>query len=334
MELPGSGGPAAGTLLSVGAVAARLGVAPATVRSWGSRYGLLPSGRSAGGHRRYTELDVAHLVRMQALVAGGATPAAAAGAVSAGPAVTGEGRPRPVTAPPAVRRRQGRITPGGPGGRVLAVPGASARTQGLARAAGRLDAEAIRTILDDLLRTDGAVATWEKVLRPVLSAAGSKWASTGEGIDVEHVLSEATIDALRAHRARQLPPVVGRQILLACVAGDLHVLPLHVLDSALAERRVPTLMLGARVPGPALMSAARRTRAAGVFLWRQQRGDIDIDLADLGRMRPAPLVVVGGPGWEPASLSPAVQLSPNLMDTVDMMAAAAAGGAPGAPAQT
>lgn len=317
--------------LSVGAVAARLGVAPATVRSWGRRYGLLASGRSVGGHRRYTELDVAQLVRMQVLVAGGATPAAAAGAVLAERGGPGESRSasgaRPAVASPAGGLVKGGNRSGGPGGRVLAVPGASARTQGLARAASRLDADAIRTIVDDLLRAEGTVVTWEQTLRPVLSAAGSKWARTGEGIDVEHVLSEATIDALRAHRGRQLPAVGGRQILLACVAGDLHVLPLHVLDSALAERQVATLMMGAGVPGPALISAARRTRAAGIFLWRQQAGDLDVDFADLRRMRPAPLIVVGGPGWDQAGLAPSVQPSGDLMDTVDAMAAAAAGAA-------
>jgi DNA-binding transcriptional MerR regulator len=331
MQPLSDGRPADEAQLSVGAVAARLGVAPGTVRSWGRRYGLLPSGRSAGGHRRYSERDVAHLVRMQALVAGGATPAAAARVVSAersGPQDGGSASgDRPVVPSTALGRVEGRNTSGGPGGRVLGVPGASARTQGLARAASRLDAETIRKIVDDLLRTDGTVATWEQTLRPVLSAAGAKWARTGEGVDVEHVLSEATIDALRAHRARQLPPVGGRQILLACVAGDLHVLPLHVLDAALAERRVATLMLGARVPGPALVSAARRTRAAGIFLWQQQAGELDVDLGDLRRMRPAPLIVVGGPGWDLAGLAPTIQSFADLMDTVDAMVAAAVGGA-------
>jgi len=241
------------------------------VRSWGRRYGLLPPGRSPGGHRRYTEADLACLVRMQTLVAGGATPAAAAAVVSAersgvklaGGAAALAG---PDPAAPAIRGRKGNTRSGGPAGRVLAVPGASARAQGLARAAGRLDAEAIGKILSDLLQADGAITTWEEVLRPVLAAAGVRWARTGEGIYVEHVLTEATIDALRAHRARQLPPVAGRQVLLACCAGDLHVLPLHVVGVALAERRVPTLLLGAQVPGPALVSSARRTRATGIFL--------------------------------------------------------------------
>ena len=43
---------------SVGAVAERLGIPTATLRSWDRRYGVGPSQRSAGGHRRYTENDI------------------------------------------------------------------------------------------------------------------------------------------------------------------------------------------------------------------------------------------------------------------------------------
>ena len=313
--------PEAAAPLSIGVVAARLGVAPGTVRSWGRRYGLLPSGRSTGGHRRYTESDVADLVRMQALVADGATPAAAAAAVAAGrtSASGASGRAAASAASPAGQRRTG-IGSGGPGGRVLAVPGASSRAQGLARAAGRLDAEAIGRILGGLLESDGAIATWEDVLRPVLIAVGARWARTGEGIDIEHVLSEATIEAFRAHRSHQLPPTGGRQILLASSAGDLHVLPLHILGSALAERHVPTLLMGARVPWPALVSAARRTRAGGVFLWRQQPTDLDIDVSDLLRMRPPPQIVLGGPGWHSAALPAGTALSPSLAHAVATLA--------------
>jgi DNA-binding transcriptional MerR regulator len=44
--------------LSVAAVARRLGVAPATLRTWDRRYGLGPSQHSAGAHRRYSPADV------------------------------------------------------------------------------------------------------------------------------------------------------------------------------------------------------------------------------------------------------------------------------------
>ena len=54
---------------SVGAVAERLEVPTATLRSWDRRYGVGPSHHSAGGHRRYTEQDVHRVAAMQGYVA-------------------------------------------------------------------------------------------------------------------------------------------------------------------------------------------------------------------------------------------------------------------------
>ena len=49
-------------VLSVAAVARRLGVAPATLRTWDRRYGLGPSDHTVGRHRKYGPRDVARLV--------------------------------------------------------------------------------------------------------------------------------------------------------------------------------------------------------------------------------------------------------------------------------
>lgn len=297
-------------LLSVGAAAGRLGVAPATVRSWERRYGLGPGGRSDGGHRRYTEADLSRLLLMQELVSRGQAPAAAARAVlsehpdnsKAGAA----GASEVIRAASATREpRHG----GGPGGRVLAVPGASPEVRGLARAASRLDADAATGQLGDLLVSRGAVRTWNEVLRPVLISIGVRWVRAG--VDVEHVLSEAIMDALRAYRAFLPRPVPGRPVLLACAPEEQHTLPLHALAAALAEQRVPLRLLGGRVPVTAVATAARRTSAGAVFLWQHNRGDqlgslAESEqfalLAELTRSRPARRLVVGGSAWEQTSL--------------------------------
>lgn len=306
--------------LPVGAVAARLGVSAATLRSWGTRYGLMPAIRSPGGHRRYSESDIALLVHMLSLVSHGAAPADAARTVqatttSAATATGGDGDDQPQLV-------SGRRRPGGPGGRVLAVPNGSAATRGLARAASRLDAAAISHIVDALLETTGACATWDDVLRPVLVAAGDAWARTGAAIDIEHILSESIIESLRLYRARQPSSLLRPPVLLAGSAGEQHVLPLHVVSAALAELRVPTLLLGARVPGEVLAAAARRTRACAVFLWRQQTSDARAESAELTPMRPAIQVVVGGPGWDAVDLPAFVHRAPDLNRAVQFLQSA------------
>lgn len=52
---------------TVASVARRVGVAPATLRSWSLRYGIGPTGHHPGEHRRYTDADVAELDRVRVL---------------------------------------------------------------------------------------------------------------------------------------------------------------------------------------------------------------------------------------------------------------------------
>ena len=67
-----------GARLTVAAVAHRLGVAPATLRTWDRRYGLGPSEHQAGAHRRYTADDVLRLQTMRRLTLEGVPPGEAA----------------------------------------------------------------------------------------------------------------------------------------------------------------------------------------------------------------------------------------------------------------
>ena len=65
-------------LLTVAAVARRLGVAPATLRTWARRYGIGPSEHESGSHRRYRLEDLAKLTTMRRLIIAGMSPAEAA----------------------------------------------------------------------------------------------------------------------------------------------------------------------------------------------------------------------------------------------------------------
>lgn len=309
----GAADDAAGSGVSVGVAAARLGVTTSTLRSWGTRYGIVPSLRTAGGHRRYSESDLARLDQVQTKIQAGFAPAAAAALTGSEPSLT--------RLPASGHSRRG----AGPGGRVLGVPGADAATRGLARAAGQLDLDGAEEIMLGDLRERGVVRSWEEMMRPVLMAVGKRWADSAEGIEVEHVLSEATLGALRRRRA-ELPATPGsRPVLLAAAPHDQHSLPLHVLAVGLSERRCPARLLGAQVPLPTLATAIRRTRPSAVFVSCVVTGAGDAGaLAEaLPRMRPATRVVVGGAGW-PADLPPELHYASALGEALALLAGAPA----------
>ncbi len=324
-ESEAAGVPAA--RLTVSTVAHRLGVAPSTLRTWDRRYGLGPSAHTAGAHRRYTPDDLARLETMRRLTLEGVGPGEAARVALAVPpriATLGQlSAPVSFIAPPP--DRIGRLR-GGPGGRVLALPGASDVVRGLGRAAMALDSAAMTRIVTEELDSQGVVHTWEQVLAPVLVAAGARWASTGEGVEVEHLLSDCVAAALRQH-ARGVPePAGGRPVLLACAPDDQHALPLHALSAGLAERGTASRVLGAAMPAEALHAAVRRTGPAVLFVWSQLRATADVAaLTTLPVTRPPTALLVGGPGWDVQQLPDRVGAAAGLAHAVELVGQALGG---------
>ncbi|MDQ2852281.1 MerR family transcriptional regulator [Dermatophilaceae bacterium Sec6.4] len=296
-------------LLSVGDVAGRLGVTPSTVRMWGSRYGMTASGRTPGGHRRYTMDDLSRLQRVHTAVVSGLTPANAAATE------LGVTLPAPTTGPSSRRS--------GAGGSVLAVPGAGPRARGVARAASRLDEMAVEDAVIQALRDEGTLATWQDVIRPVLVSAGEYWQRTGNGIEIEHLLSQAVSTAFVRHVAEVIGRPQDPPVLLAAGPRDEHVLALHAVRAALAERGVPSRLLGPRTPVPALVAAAKRTRALAAFVWLSTPDDTAVaDLPMLAKAHRRITIVVGGPGWAGADVGGAHRCT-DLAGAVDELVTAA-----------
>lgn len=302
-------------LLTVAAVARRLGIAPATLRTWDRRYGLGPAEHTPGAHRRYSAEDLARLHAMRRLLLEGMPPAEAARVV-----LSRDGHEAGPRAP--LPDRQGRLAParGGPGGRMLALPGADEAVRGLARAAMALDAPTVTTMLSEQVRRHGVIHTWEHVLCPVLVAAGERWSATGEGVEVEHLLSDCAATALRAAGSDVEERADRRPVLLAAAPEEDHILPLHALAAGLAERGLATRTLGAALPADALEAAVRRTGPAALFVWSQLPGTADERvLANLPVMRPPTVLLVGGPGWVPERLPERVSVAVDLAHAVTLV---------------
>lgn len=210
------------------------------------------------------------------------------------------------------------------GGRVLRLTGASAQARGLARAAMSLDAAGVNEILGASLERRGVAATWQELLVPVLVSVGDRWAATGEGVDVEHLLSECAMGALRAVYIRLEHPVNPRPVLLAAAEGELHSLPLHVVAAGLAERRVACHVLGASMPRAALADAVRRSGPSVVFLWAQRQETSDPgQLSAIPAPRPTPVVVAGGPGWSGQPLPTGTARVHDFAEAVERLGVAA-----------
>ena len=157
-----------GESLTVAAVARRLGVAPATLRTWDRRYGLGPSEHSTGEHRRYNSTDLARLTLMRKLVISGVSPAEAAKRALE---FSGESK-----------------LPVDEVSREITVKEELVET--LIRAARAYDRSFVEELLLAEINSRGITSTWNEVLVPLLIMLGDEWADQGTGIETEHLVSE------------------------------------------------------------------------------------------------------------------------------------------------
>jgi len=339
--------------LTVAAVARRLGVAPATLRTWDRRYGLGPSEHTAGAHRRYSATDLARLVVMRRLTLEGVAPAEAAAIASTTAVADGGFALASVSTIPA-SVVQAAVTDAaaiaGPELTADPLAGVWDRHELDRLAADRAEAveqaaqddadarrEATRAALaaqvphelpaapaatspaperpgapspallarfTAAVRERGAATAWDEVLQPAL-AGGDEEVTT------------AVAAALSVPVA-----ATSRAVLLAAVTTEAGGLLLRAAGAALAEQGLGSRSAGAGVPLRLLAAAVRRHAPPAVLL-HAARSTPAADLDALLAVRPAPLVVLVGPGW-PAALPPSCVRASSLADAVARCAAAVA----------
>ena len=261
-------------LLTVAAVARRLGVAPATLRTWARRYGIGPTDHESGSHRRYCPEDLAKLTTMRRLIIAGMSPAEAA--------------EKALSTKSAIKMEK-------------IVGGFSDRPDvidALHSAANALDKNFIESTLRNDIEKHGVIRSWQEVIVPVLVMLGKSWEETGEGIEIEHFFSETLKRVLRERSSKIHKPINPRPVLVASVGEEMHSLAIHALTAALAERNIECHFLGARTPFAALEAMVEKFAPPAIFLWAQLVENADPDFfRNLPAVRPAPRILLGGPGW-------------------------------------
>ena len=279
-----------GPVFTVSGAARQLGIPAATLRTWERRHGIGPSGRSAGGHRRYTSDDLIRLRAMRTLVETGVPPAQAAGLAA--------------------------LAAGGPSGHAPAdsmiLPAL------LIRAAVQLDAPLLCSMLGDAFARHGVIAAWQQLAVPALRELGARDPAVAGHGAVEHMLSGSLLTTLHAVITLAPPARTIRPVVLACAEEEQHVLPVYALHAELAGRGVDVRQLGGRVPRQALAHAVTTVHPAAVFVWSQvpataQPGQLDGLPAGLR-------IVIGGPGGQDRPPVPPAHLAGSLDEAVTELA--------------
>ncbi|MEV8375968.1 MerR family transcriptional regulator [Kribbella sp. NPDC056861] len=248
----------------VGQVSASLGVSALTLRSWERRYGIGPSLRTTGRHRRYSQADVNRLRRMQAMIQQGMSPRDAARLSQLG------------------QDHQ---------------DGGSLQLTAVLREAEALHVAALDRLLDGSLARFGMSPTWSDLVVPAFRNLEQRYVRLGDCTDIELVLAQAIEGAIERYLSSRDLRTDGRApVLLVACPQERHTMPLAALQAVLLERSQPVVVLGPDADDSAVVIAADRVAPRVVVLWsvRRQPGQARLrsQLSARGH-----LVHTAGPGW-------------------------------------
>ena len=285
--------------LRIGEFSRRVGVDPALLRAWESRYGLLSPERSPGGFRLYTERDEARVARMREHLDAG-LPAAEAARLVLAP----EAAPAPAEPP-------------GPGD----VADLALR---LRAALDSFDAGGAHAVLDELLATAGLERALGEAVLPFLRDLGRRWADGEATVTQEHFASRLIEGRLLA-LASGWGAAGDRLALLACPPREEHTLGLVAFGLALRRRGWRIAYLGADTPTESIGEAIAELEPELVVMASVQPGTLEPIAPELEELaRRARRLALGGAG---ASAELAERASAELLAADPVTAAAELDGA-------
>jgi DNA-binding transcriptional MerR regulator len=166
--------------LNIAALTQRTGVPSDTIRKWEQRYGVLHPERTAGGQRRYSELDVARVEWLKQRIHEGYRIGEAAALLGAGDQV----------ARTVEELRDG----------IVAATVAS-------------DVDALGQLVDQALAIATLEESFVRVLAPALVEVGERWASGAVSVAQEHLASSTVRAALQKLLSDQRADVHGTAVL-------------------------------------------------------------------------------------------------------------------------
>jgi len=223
----------ASPLYNIGVVTRVTGVPIATLHAWERRYGFTAAARTAGGHRLYSETDIARLRWVKSQVDSGLTVSRAVIAVRA-------------------LEADGHLF-------LPAEPEEGSRSRlGLAVSPSLRDSLLDALTLHDLLRADqlmGEMLAFYspedltlEVIGPVLNAIGEGWELGHITVATEHLATNFLRHRLLMWMVTGPTPRPGNPIVMACAPGEWHEGSLLMLGVLLRRQGWPVAYLGQNVP--------------------------------------------------------------------------------------
>ena len=234
-------------IYNIGVVSRMTGIPVATLRVWERRYKFPSAGRTAGGHRLYSEQELARLRWVKSTIDEGMQTSQAIRALRS-------------------HERQGRIPELGT---LAAEPAPQPAFQGssldvfrkrFTYALEHSDLDMADQVLGEIMAVYPLENMIFEIIAPSLVEIGEAWRAGRINVATEHLASAFLRQRLTMWLVTGPPTHPIRPIVLACAPNDWHEIGLLMLGVLLRRRRWPVAYLGQAVPLPDLAKFVRDIR--------------------------------------------------------------------------
>jgi methanogenic corrinoid protein MtbC1 len=225
-------------MLSIGFVAANLGVSTSTLRKWEERYGRPKPLRSDGGSRWYRDIDLEALRLAKRRLDGGERAGLVFGDYEG---LIQAAQQHPLTGPDGCSSDDGFV-------------------QELLDLIHRNQIPRLKDLLQDRLDNAGPQAFIEHTAVPLMQGVGEGWARGQIDVFQEHAAASVMIGLLNGSASSETSPSAPT-LLLTTPAGERHDIALNMVCASLTQAGARCVNLGASLPLPNLLAAARAFRA-------------------------------------------------------------------------
>lgn len=274
----------------IAVVAERTGLSQDVLRVWERRYQAVEPRRGAGGHRTYSDADIARLRLLHAVTSAGRSIGHVA-------RLSTEALSRMAQEDAAARAQR-------VGARVSRVDGdqrsqAEELVEHALRLTSRLEAAELEHLLRRAAGRLGVTEFIEDVASPLLRRIGDDWHDGRMTIAHEH-LASATIHDIVAEAMRALGQGSAEAtVLVATPAGERHAIGAALVGAAVAAEGWRVLYLGADLPAKEISAAALATDARVVAVSLVYVPEPEQTLGELRTLRallPASVLLLAGGG--------------------------------------
>jgi DNA-binding transcriptional MerR regulator len=237
-------------IYNIGAIARLTGIPIATLHAWERRYQFPDAARTPGGHRLYSEKDIALLRCVKGQIEQGVTARQAVAAVQK---MDQEGN-----------LPSGHFIEPTPTGNLSVAP--SAFRDQLTAALLRHDLESADRVMSEMLAFYPPEELTLNVIGPVMNELGEGWEQGRVSVATEHLASNYLRHRLLMWMVTGPRPRNVNPIVLACVPQEFHEGSLLMFGVLLRRQGWPVAYLGQNVPFPDLAAFVKETNPSAVVL--------------------------------------------------------------------